>query len=109
MTLVLTDNVSNPAVFNTRSGEVVAMYVVCCFYFRNQTAHPAPTTSYDYETYAPPSSNGNGGLGFIGMQRCLDCGSSPIADLYSRWKAQGWASTSISSLALRRLSGFDCM
>ena len=23
---------------------------------------------YDWETYAPPSTNGNGGLGFIGMQ-----------------------------------------
>ncbi|KAF7970924.1 hypothetical protein HWV62_22560 [Athelia sp. TMB] len=43
------------------------------------------------ETYAPPSTNGNGGLGFIGMQRCLDCSSSPIADLASRQAAQGWA------------------
>ena len=46
---------------------------------------------YDYETYPPPSSNGNGGLGFIGMQRCLDCPSSPIADLASRQAAQKWA------------------
>ncbi|KAH0839551.1 hypothetical protein J3R83DRAFT_440 [Lanmaoa asiatica] len=46
---------------------------------------------YDYETYAPPSTNGDGGFGFIGMQRCTDCSSSPIADLSSRWKAQGWA------------------
>ena len=46
---------------------------------------------YDYETYAPPSTNGNGGLGFIGMQRCLDCASSPVADLASRQAAQGWA------------------
>ncbi|KAJ7729163.1 hypothetical protein B0H16DRAFT_1470139 [Mycena metata] len=41
---------------------------------------------YDYETYAPPSSNGDGGLAFIGMQRCLDCGSSPIAQLAARQK-----------------------
>ncbi|KAN0097936.1 glycoside hydrolase family 128 protein [Tylopilus felleus] len=61
----------NPGVFKTSNGEVVAIY--------------------DYETYAPPSTNGNGGLDFIGMQRCLDCTSSPIADLSSRWKAQGWA------------------
>ncbi|KAJ7857372.1 hypothetical protein B0H13DRAFT_2672771 [Mycena leptocephala] len=39
---------------------------------------------YDYETYAPPSSNGNGGLAFIGMQRCLDCDSSPISKLAAR-------------------------
>ena len=51
--------------------------------------------SYDYETYAPPSTNGTGGLSFIGMQRCLDCGSSPVADLYSRWQAQGWESASL--------------
>ncbi|KAF8554269.1 hypothetical protein OG21DRAFT_1509094 [Imleria badia] len=61
----------DPGVFNNGDGEVVAIY--------------------DYETYAPPSTNGNGGLGFIGMQRCLDCTSSPIADLYSRWQAQEWA------------------
>lgn len=23
---------------------------------------------YDWESYAPPSTNGNGGLGFVGMQ-----------------------------------------
>ncbi|KAH0839499.1 hypothetical protein J3R83DRAFT_333 [Lanmaoa asiatica] len=61
----------NPGVFNNGDGQVVAIY--------------------DYETYAPPSTNGNGGLGFIGMQRCTDCSSSPIADLSSRSKAQGWA------------------
>jgi len=61
----------NPGVFNNGDGEVVAIY--------------------DYETYAPSSSNGNGGLGFIGMQRCLDCASSPVADLASRQAAQGWA------------------
>ncbi|KAJ7633567.1 hypothetical protein DFH06DRAFT_1272404 [Mycena polygramma] len=27
---------------------------------------------YDYGTYSPPSSNGLGGLNFIGMQRCMD-------------------------------------
>ncbi|KZT53639.1 glycoside hydrolase family 128 protein [Calocera cornea HHB12733] len=47
---------------------------------------------YDYETYAPPSTNGDGGLGFIGMQRCYPtCDSSPVDELYSRWQAQGWA------------------
>jgi hypothetical protein len=50
------------------------------------------SSSYDYETYAPPSTNGNGGLGFIGMQRCLDCSSSPIDQLKARQAAQGWAS-----------------
>ncbi|KAJ7662766.1 glycosyl hydrolase catalytic core-domain-containing protein [Mycena polygramma] len=40
-----------------------------------------PTCNYDYETYAPPSSNANHGLHFIGMQRCLDCDSSPISQL----------------------------
>ncbi|KAF8209573.1 glycosyl hydrolase catalytic core-domain-containing protein [Mycena galopus ATCC 62051] len=39
---------------------------------------------YDYETYAPPSSNGNGGLTFIGMQRCMNCDSSPISQLAAR-------------------------
>ncbi|KAH7929591.1 hypothetical protein BV22DRAFT_1056762 [Leucogyrophana mollusca] len=65
------DSTLDPGVFNNGDGEVVAIY--------------------DYETYAPPSTNGAGGLGFIGMQRCLDCSSSPIADLASRQAAQGWA------------------
>lgn len=65
------DGSLDPGVFNNGDGEVVAIY--------------------DYETYAPPSTNGNGGLGFIGMQRCTDCSSSPIADLASRQAAQGWA------------------
>ncbi|KAF7299348.1 Glyco-hydro-cc domain-containing protein [Mycena indigotica] len=39
---------------------------------------------YDYESYNPPSSNGNGGLNFIGMQRCMDCDSSPINQLAAR-------------------------
>ena len=51
--------------------------------------------SYDYETYPPPSTNGNGGLGFIGMQRCLDCDSSPINQLAARQQQQGWASKSL--------------
>ncbi|KAJ7447581.1 hypothetical protein B0H11DRAFT_1744793 [Mycena galericulata] len=46
---------------------------------------------YDYETYSPPSSNGNGGLNFIGMQRCLDCSSSPIADLAARQRQLGFS------------------
>ncbi|KAN0097923.1 glycoside hydrolase family 128 protein [Tylopilus felleus] len=45
---------------------------------------------YDWETYGPPSTNGSGGLRFIGMQRCIDCYSSPINALHARWKAQGW-------------------
>ncbi|EIW85402.1 hypothetical protein CONPUDRAFT_98422 [Coniophora puteana RWD-64-598 SS2] len=61
----------DPGVFNNGDGEVVAIY--------------------DYETYAPPSTNGNGGLGFIGMQRCTDCDSSPVAQLASRQQQQGWA------------------
>ena len=59
--------------FNNGDGQVVAIY--------------------DWETYAPPSTNGAGGLGFIGMQRCLDCDSSPIGQLAARQKDQGWAST----------------
>ncbi|PIL28894.1 hypothetical protein GSI_08940 [Ganoderma sinense ZZ0214-1] len=61
----------DPGVFNNGDGQVVAIY--------------------DYETYAPPSTNGNGGLGFIGMQRCLDCDSSPISQLAARQQQQGWA------------------
>ncbi|PBK93698.1 hypothetical protein ARMGADRAFT_1165130 [Armillaria gallica] len=61
----------DPGRFNTGNGKVVAIY--------------------DWETYAPPSTNGNGGLGFVGMQRCLDCDSSPISQLASRHAAQGWA------------------
>ncbi|KAK7447702.1 hypothetical protein VKT23_013957 [Stygiomarasmius scandens] len=45
---------------------------------------------YDWETYAPPSSNGNGGLEFIGMQGCKDCDSSPVGDLKNRANAQKW-------------------
>ncbi|KAJ6468508.1 hypothetical protein C8R47DRAFT_989937 [Mycena vitilis] len=46
---------------------------------------------YDYETYSPPSSNGLGGLNFIGMQRCMDCDSSPIASLAARQQQLGFA------------------
>ncbi|KAF7368327.1 Glyco-hydro-cc domain-containing protein [Mycena venus] len=46
---------------------------------------------YDYETYAPLSSNGNGGLAFIGMQGCPDCDSSPISKLAERQQQLGFA------------------
>ncbi|KAF7354049.1 Glyco-hydro-cc domain-containing protein [Mycena venus] len=46
---------------------------------------------YDYETFLPPSSNGNGGLNFIGMQRCLDCDSSPISQLAARQQQNGFS------------------
>ncbi|KAI5889725.1 uncharacterized protein SCHCODRAFT_01158444 [Schizophyllum commune H4-8] len=61
----------DPGVLNNGQGQVVAIY--------------------DWETYAPPSTNGNGGLGFIGMQGCWDCSSSPVGELAARQKAQGWA------------------
>jgi len=61
----------NPGVFNNGGGQVVAIY--------------------DYETFAPPSTNGNGGLVFIGMQRCMDCDSSPINQLQTRFQQQRWA------------------
>jgi len=46
---------------------------------------------YDYETFPPPSTNGAGGLNFIGMQRCIDCDSSPISQLATRQKQQGFS------------------
>ncbi|KAG9317092.1 glycosyl hydrolase catalytic core-domain-containing protein [Chiua virens] len=46
---------------------------------------------YDYETFLPPTTGGIGNLGFIGMQRCMDCPSSPISQLFSRWQSQRWA------------------
>ncbi|KAJ7205949.1 glycosyl hydrolase catalytic core-domain-containing protein [Mycena rebaudengoi] len=49
---------------------------------------PSP---YDYETFPPVSSNGAGGLAFIGMQRCLDCDSSPIGLLAQRQKELGFS------------------
>ncbi|KAJ7685673.1 hypothetical protein DFH06DRAFT_967974 [Mycena polygramma] len=45
---------------------------------------------YDYETTLPSSSNGLGGLAFIGMQRCTDCDSSPISQLAARQKQIGF-------------------
>ncbi|KAG6374881.1 hypothetical protein JVT61DRAFT_3610 [Boletus reticuloceps] len=60
----------NPGVFNNGNGEVVAIY--------------------DWETYRPPSTNDTGGLEFIGMQRCLDCDSSPLTWLPARLQEQGW-------------------
>ncbi|KAM5546290.1 hypothetical protein V8D89_000416 [Ganoderma adspersum] len=74
---------SDPGVFNNGDGQVVAVY--------------------DYETYPPPSTNGNGGLGFIGMQRCLDCDSSPISQLAAHQKQQGW--TTVFSLNEPDLNG----
>ncbi|KAF7297701.1 Glyco-hydro-cc domain-containing protein [Mycena kentingensis (nom. inval.)] len=46
---------------------------------------------YDYETFSPPSTNGDGGLNFIGMQRCLDCDSSPIGQLAQRQQELGFS------------------
>ncbi|THU85829.1 hypothetical protein K435DRAFT_868898 [Dendrothele bispora CBS 962.96] len=67
-----TDNAPlDPGVLNNGQGQVVAIY--------------------DWETFAPPSTNGNGGLGFIGTQRCMDCDSSPVAQLRARQAQQGWA------------------
>jgi len=70
-----------------------------CWPFYNGPLDPAKLNDgqgtvnliYDYETFLPPSSNGNGGLNFIGMQRCLDCDSSPIADLASRQQQNGFS------------------
>ncbi|KAE9406875.1 hypothetical protein BT96DRAFT_191271 [Gymnopus androsaceus JB14] len=67
----LTFVLSDPGVFNNGDGEVVAIY--------------------DWETYAPVSSNGNGGLGFIGMQADMVSTSSPVEDLATRQAEQGWA------------------
>ncbi|KAF7299321.1 Glyco-hydro-cc domain-containing protein [Mycena indigotica] len=69
-----------------------------CWPFYNAPLDPAKFNDggsvnliYDYETFPPPSSNGNGGLNFIGMQRCLDCESSPIAQLQARQKELGFS------------------
>ncbi|KAG9316999.1 glycosyl hydrolase catalytic core-domain-containing protein [Chiua virens] len=61
----------NPRVLNNGDGQVVVIY--------------------DYETFLPPTTGGIGNLGFIGMQRCLDCPSSPISQLFSRRQSQQWA------------------
>ncbi|KAJ7070048.1 hypothetical protein C8F01DRAFT_541924 [Mycena amicta] len=70
-----------------------------CWPFYNSPLNPAKFNDgsgsvnliYDYETFSPPSSNGAGGLNFIGMQRCLDCDSSPIAQLQARQKQLGFS------------------
>ncbi|KAJ7501093.1 glycosyl hydrolase catalytic core-domain-containing protein [Mycena galericulata] len=70
-----------------------------CWPFYNAPLDPAKLNDgsgtvnliYDYETTLPSSSNGNGGLNFIGTQRCLDCDSSPIADLAARQKQNGFS------------------
>jgi len=70
-----------------------------CWPFYNAPLDPAKLNDgsgtvnliYDYETTLPSSSNGNGGLNFIGMQRCLDCDSSPIAQLAARQKQIGFS------------------
>ncbi|KAH8828977.1 hypothetical protein DL96DRAFT_1554620 [Flagelloscypha sp. PMI_526] len=44
---------------------------------------------YNYETFQP--ATGTGGLDFIGMQGCFPtCDSSPIGELATRAKDQGW-------------------
>ncbi|KAJ7141792.1 hypothetical protein C8R43DRAFT_928438 [Mycena crocata] len=70
-----------------------------CWPFYNSPLDPAKLNDgqgsvnliYDYETFLPPSSNGKGGLNFIGMQRCLDCDSSPISQLAQRQKELGFS------------------
>ncbi|CAE6497200.1 unnamed protein product [Rhizoctonia solani] len=42
---------------------------------------------YNWETWRPSVT---GGLTFIGTQRCTDCPSSPIKELYARAIGQGW-------------------
>ncbi|CUA71888.1 Alkali-sensitive linkage protein 1 [Rhizoctonia solani] len=42
---------------------------------------------YNWETWRPAKTNN---LNWIGMQRCLDCDSSPIAQLKARAAQQGW-------------------
>jgi hypothetical protein len=61
--------------------------------------------SYDYETSAPSSSNGNGGLAFIGMQRCMDCISSPISQLAARQQQLGF--TTVFTLNEPDLNGIS--
>ncbi|KAK7060758.1 hypothetical protein VNI00_000490 [Paramarasmius palmivorus] len=62
----------DPGVLNNGQGQVVAIY--------------------DWETYPPPASkSGNGGLGWIGMQGCKDCASSPVSQLAARQRQYGWA------------------
>ncbi|KAG9074765.1 hypothetical protein FRC06_010479 [Ceratobasidium sp. 370] len=42
---------------------------------------------YDWETWRPAKTTN---LNWIGMQRCLDCDSSPISQLQTRAAQQGW-------------------
>ncbi|CAE6473044.1 unnamed protein product [Rhizoctonia solani] len=42
---------------------------------------------YNWETWRPANTNN---LNWIGMQRCLDCDSSPITQLQTRAAQQGW-------------------
>ncbi|KAF8602585.1 hypothetical protein BDV93DRAFT_557361 [Ceratobasidium sp. AG-I] len=42
---------------------------------------------YNWETWRPAKTDN---LNWIGMQRCLDCDSSPIAQLQTRAAQQGW-------------------
>ncbi|KAJ7801325.1 hypothetical protein B0H14DRAFT_2895905 [Mycena olivaceomarginata] len=46
---------------------------------------------YDYETTARCLRMETAGLAFIGMQRCTDCDSSPIAQLAARQKQLGFS------------------
>ena len=101
---------SDPGVFNNGDGEVVAMYVPCCFDVIIFKRADQLSSSYDYETFTPVSKNGAGGLAFIGMQRCLDCDSSPISQLATRQRQQGWASKSVISFCFETShAGFDVL
>ncbi|KAK7002316.1 Glyco-hydro-cc domain-containing protein [Favolaschia claudopus] len=71
-----------------------------CWPFYNGSLDPAKLNDnqgtvnliYDYETFLPPTKTGkNGGLNFIGMQRCMDCDSSPIKQLAARQKQNGFS------------------
>ncbi|KAG8686821.1 hypothetical protein FRC08_012311 [Ceratobasidium sp. 394] len=42
---------------------------------------------YDWETWRPAKTTN---LNWIGMQRCMDCDSSPISQLQTRAAQQGW-------------------
>ncbi|KAH8928660.1 glycoside hydrolase family 128 protein [Atractiella rhizophila] len=62
----------DPGVLNNGQGQVVAIY--------------------DWETYPPPTFKNNlGGYGWIGMQGCWDCQSSPLNQLQNRWRQYGWS------------------
>ncbi|CAE6470969.1 unnamed protein product [Rhizoctonia solani] len=53
----------------------------------NQLASVNVQWLYNWETWRPSAT---GGLMFIGTQRCTDCPSSPIKELYARAIGQGW-------------------